>query len=288
VIYSKFVTELVNATAFGVEEIVKDKVYELKRLFYYDKPEYRRGLFTVCADREKMEFECECGKFQKDGILCCHILRLFTQWDVVRIPDDYIVPRWTIEYREKEMLKQKEVTCEMHGSSSSETALRYAMLMNNVNDVCADLSKDARKSKIFIEEVQKLHRKLMADEIHRNIDEEQPVQLKDPPVIKKKKANSKKGAENTEFAEPDTTTAIPSVNIWVNDDGSISKPVEQLITKSKSVKKRNQPDDGMKTSFKDPPVSNAKSVNKGARLKPQYEKRTAKKKSGKQAPAANK
>jgi hypothetical protein len=29
-------------------------------------------------------------------------------------------------------------------------------------------------------------------------------------------------------------------------------------------------------------------VNKGARLKPQYEKRTAKKKSGKQAPAANK
>jgi hypothetical protein len=46
-IYLKFVTELVNSTAFGVHEVIKDKVYELKRMFYYERPEYRRDVFTV-------------------------------------------------------------------------------------------------------------------------------------------------------------------------------------------------------------------------------------------------
>ena len=94
-IYLKFATELLNSTAFGVTEIVKDRMYELKKLFHYDKPEYRRDVFAVSVDRKMMHFECECGKFEKDGILCCHILRLFTQFDVVKIPQEYIMARWT-------------------------------------------------------------------------------------------------------------------------------------------------------------------------------------------------
>jgi hypothetical protein len=48
-IYLKFATELVNATAFGVTEVVKDQVYELKRLFQYDNPEYKKNPFhSVC------------------------------------------------------------------------------------------------------------------------------------------------------------------------------------------------------------------------------------------------
>jgi hypothetical protein len=144
-IYSKFLTELLNSTAFGVTEVVKDKLYELKKLFNYKKPEYRRDMFTVCVDRQNHHYECECGKFEKDGILCCHILRLFTQFDVVKIPTEYIMPRWTMTFREEELVKQKQQTIEIQGAEASSSTLRYAMLMNTVNDVCADLSRDAKK-----------------------------------------------------------------------------------------------------------------------------------------------
>jgi hypothetical protein len=222
-IYKKFATELVNSTAFGVHEIVKDRFYELKRLFYYENPEYRRDLFTVCVDRDRNLFECECGKFEKDGILCCHILRLLTQFDIVQIPPEYIVPRWTNVFREEGLLKQKEECFQVNSSNTLDTALRYAMLMSTVNDVCADVSRDANKTMEFLEEVRKMHQKLMTEDndVHRN--DVQNVVLKDPPVIKKvsaktRKANADAAAQNSQTelriddcVEPPTAT---TVDIW--------------------------------------------------------------------------
>jgi hypothetical protein len=149
---------LVNSTAFSVVEVLKDSLFELKKMWQYEKPEYRRDVFTVVVDRKNVQFQCECAKFEKDGILCCHILILFTQFDVTKIHDDYILKRWTVEFREQELLKQKDEVDNVQGSKTSESALRYALMMNSLNDVCADLSIDADKSKKFLEEVHKLHK----------------------------------------------------------------------------------------------------------------------------------
>ena len=46
-IYTKFLTEMMNATAFGVKEVEKYKTYELKRNFEYENPELDMEIFTV-------------------------------------------------------------------------------------------------------------------------------------------------------------------------------------------------------------------------------------------------
>jgi hypothetical protein len=263
-----------NATAFGVHEVVKDRVYELKKTFYYERPEYRRDLYTVFVDRSTTTVECECGKYEKDGILCCHILRLFTQWDVVRIPEQYILPRWASDFREKELIKQKHEILEVHGSESTQNALRYAMLMNNLNDLCSDISRDANKSKAFLEEVQKIHKRLMTGDEQQTGGLLKGTVLKDPPVLKKSSSKSKKDAESKVDSVPKTSTVATgeSVNIWVNPDGSTSKQKQddQEVEKLKeSKKKKKKVEEG---PLKDPPVSSAKSVNKGDRMKPQSEK----------------
>jgi hypothetical protein len=71
---------------------------------------------------------------------------------------------------------------------------------------------------------------------------------------------------------------VSNVNIWLNGDGSISEPVEQISSKMKSAKKRKQLKEGEAYALKDPPVSTSISVNKGDRLKPQSEKNSRKKK----------
>ncbi|KAM0882704.1 hypothetical protein ACQ4PT_032126 [Festuca glaucescens] len=284
-IYLKFVTELLNSTTFGVTEVVRDKVYELKKLFQYEKPVYRRNLFTVFADCEKMTFECECGKYEKDGILCCHILRIFTQFDVVRIPEDYIMPRWTTKFREKELLKHKVEIVEVHGNEKSKNSLHYAMLMNDMNDVCVDISRDASKSKEFLEEVHKLHACLMSDKVPHDTDGAKSLVLKDPSVIQRASSIKSKEKESEESSVAETTVdpIVNSVHIWVNEDGTISRPekVLEIAKKTKTTRKPKGKEVLASSSLSDPPVSNSKSVIKGNRLKPQSEKNSTRKKSGK-------
>lgn len=231
-------------------------------------------MFTVCVDRQKERYERECAKFEKDGILCCHILRLFTQFDVVRIPEEYIMPRWTIKYREEELIKHKQQCIEVHGAEASESTLRYAMLMNIVNDVCADLSRNAAKSREFIEEVHKLHKRLMADDTVKQSDQIS-VTLKDPLVIKKASTKQKNAAT---LPESSAAPVLSNLNVWVNEDGSVSKPSEQSSSKPKTTRKRKKQSDGEEATLKDPPVSSSISVIKGNRMKPQSEKNTRRKK----------
>jgi hypothetical protein len=274
------VTELLGSTAFGVHEVIKDRVYELKKFFFYDKPEYRRDLFTVFADRENLRVECECGKFEKDGILCCHILRLFNQWDVIKIPPEYVLPRWTSAFREEELLKHKQVTLEVHGTEATQCALRYAMLMNNLNDVCSDVSRDANMSREFIEEVQKIHKRLMSGKNQQSEGLGKELALKDPPVIKKATSKNKKATSDVDSSVPETskTQNDGGLDIWVKTDGSSTNPaveVREKVVNGNTTKKRKQT---VEEPFKDPPVFACKSVNKGNRMKPQSEKKSKRRK----------
>jgi hypothetical protein len=173
---------------------------------------------------------------------------------------------------------------EVHGSEKSSNSIRYAMLMNCMNDVCADMSRDASKSKFFIEEVQKLHARLMTENGKVNKDGSSSLNLKDPPVIKKSSSKKQKAKETEEVTVPKTAT-VPkqNVDVWIHEDGTVSKSTqvpEKFKTSSRPSKKKKQ-SDGSSSSLQDPPVSNSLSVNKGNRWKPQSEKNTKRKKTAK-------
>ena len=51
----------------------------------------------VTVDFENEIYNCECCKFNKDGILCCHVMKVMSHIGAVRrIPDHYILPRWSV------------------------------------------------------------------------------------------------------------------------------------------------------------------------------------------------
>jgi len=78
-VFVKFQTELFNATAFSVMELIKDHQYAVIKNSYYHNPEFWKDKFIIEVDKAKQEFNCECNKLKRDGMVCCHILRLFTQ-----------------------------------------------------------------------------------------------------------------------------------------------------------------------------------------------------------------
>ncbi|KAJ1266111.1 hypothetical protein BS78_08G126200 [Paspalum vaginatum] len=56
---------------------------------------YGKRSYMVTAIEEDACFCCECSKFDRDGILCCHIMRILTRLGVKTIPEHYILKRWT-------------------------------------------------------------------------------------------------------------------------------------------------------------------------------------------------
>ena len=51
--------------------------------------------YLVLAKIPEGQFSCECTKMERDGILCCHILKVFIHIGLDVIPEQYMLKRWT-------------------------------------------------------------------------------------------------------------------------------------------------------------------------------------------------
>jgi hypothetical protein len=141
-----------------VQEIQRDALYRLDKVFNYENPEYDRNSFEVLVEPGTNVFNCQCAKFSRDGILCCHIFRLLTQFGICEIPEKYIVPRWTDKYDEQ--LKQyKEKCLEIQ---QSDNTMRYAMLMSKVSDIGKQICGDSAKCNMLMVELDKIQEKMAA------------------------------------------------------------------------------------------------------------------------------
>ncbi|CAL4981047.1 unnamed protein product [Urochloa decumbens] len=56
---------------------------------------YGKREYLVTSIEGDNSYFCECSKFDRDGILCCHILKIMTRFGVKTIPDRYVLRRWT-------------------------------------------------------------------------------------------------------------------------------------------------------------------------------------------------
>jgi hypothetical protein len=56
---------------------------------------YGKRNYLVMSIKEEESYSCECSKFDRDGIICCHIMRVMVRMGVKSIPERYILKRWT-------------------------------------------------------------------------------------------------------------------------------------------------------------------------------------------------
>uniref|UniRef100_A0A0A9BVY5 Protein FAR1-RELATED SEQUENCE n=1 Tax=Arundo donax TaxID=35708 RepID=A0A0A9BVY5_ARUDO len=160
-IFALLQAELYHSSGFSVKELIKDHKYIVIKNYNYHNPEFTRESFSIEADTVNKVFRCECTKFERDWLLCCHVLRLFTQIDINELPDTCINKRWTKEYREQELEKHKQKMIAKTGNDKNKKAARYAMIMNRVLAICDEVCNDGEESKEFIEDLQKIHCKFM-------------------------------------------------------------------------------------------------------------------------------
>lgn len=91
-VFSKFQEELVETFIYTANKTEDDGVVSKFRVAKYEQD---HKAYTVTWDVSEMNAKCRCQMFEYSGILCRHILTVFTVTNVLTLPSHYILKRWT-------------------------------------------------------------------------------------------------------------------------------------------------------------------------------------------------
>jgi hypothetical protein len=134
-IFSKFQEELVETFVYTANRIDGDgNICTFGVAKYEDDKAY-----TVSVNFPEMKASCSCQMFECSGILCRHILTVFTVTNVLTLPSHYILRRW---------MKNAKSCC-LFDEQNDENGLDS--LSNRYNNLCREAIKFAEEGAIAID-----------------------------------------------------------------------------------------------------------------------------------------
>jgi hypothetical protein len=131
-----FRAELRKVTSYNVNQVDGNSfdVVPIKgSVFGYGKQSYR-----VETNFDTETYTCECCKFSRDGLLCCHIMRVMVQLGAIDyIPQQYILRRWRVpeEVVVVSKVELPEVPYDRKMNNKERQLLHYGTLCNDYTRV---------------------------------------------------------------------------------------------------------------------------------------------------------
>lgn len=128
-VFAKFQEELVETFVYTANNIEDDGVVSKYRVAKY---EHDDKAYTVTLNVSELRANCSCQMFEYSGILCRHILTVFTVTNVLTLPSHYILKRWTRNARaavgqdESSTFSQSIETLTMRFNNLCREAIKYA------------------------------------------------------------------------------------------------------------------------------------------------------------------
>uniref|UniRef100_J3MVQ9 SWIM-type domain-containing protein n=1 Tax=Oryza brachyantha TaxID=4533 RepID=J3MVQ9_ORYBR len=195
-IFKKFQVQLKSTTRLQVEEVEK-----MKQVFVANNQlvqEVRSRKYLVLIDAVLEKFSCVCAMFEKDGILCSHILKVMLDLNISKIPKKYIISRWRKKQSHSEVQSSKRIIL-----VSESSTLRFNILSRKCAEITSIAAKQKETYEFFMEEFDKIQNALSdmnsekkneesvhIDQIFKvNVNYEalqQPEELRDPDIAKSK------------------------------------------------------------------------------------------------------
>ncbi|XP_066161341.1 protein FAR1-RELATED SEQUENCE 5-like [Oryza sativa Japonica Group] len=99
-VFQLFSEELTDSLSYMVKPGEDESTVQVVRMCTEESSSFLRKEYQVYYDVEREEFSCVCKMFEHKGILCSHVLRVLVQYGLSKIPDRYILKRWTKNARD--------------------------------------------------------------------------------------------------------------------------------------------------------------------------------------------
>uniref|UniRef100_A0ACD5YRL1 Uncharacterized protein n=1 Tax=Avena sativa TaxID=4498 RepID=A0ACD5YRL1_AVESA len=208
-IFYKFQNQMKFSTKLHVEEVEKHVRYEVYKSNMLAMKDFRSRRYVVLVNMMMQDFTCICGKFQKDGLLCGHVLRVLVHLNISELPEKYYKARWMPKERKEIRNIQFNVPRQL---TQDNKHLRYSVLSRRLNDIASNGSKiDARYLMVLVdaemiaEKLDKMAEEDELKEVQENRKGKQPVAaiddgyrfLRDPDVAAPKGRPTGPGRQKT-------------------------------------------------------------------------------------------
>ncbi|XP_021892550.1 protein FAR1-RELATED SEQUENCE 3 isoform X1 [Carica papaya] len=136
-VFAKFQEELVETFVYTANRIEGDGAVSTFRVAKFEDD---NKAYIVTFNYPEMRANCSCQMFEYSGILCRHVLTVFTVTNVLTLPSHYILKRWT--RNAKTSVGMDERSGDLNGQESQ--TLRF-------NNLCREAIKYAEEGAIAIE-----------------------------------------------------------------------------------------------------------------------------------------
>lgn len=155
-IFYKFQKQIGLISTLMCNEIEKGKKYAVYKAPHHRKYDFRTRKYLVTVDIPMKDYACICCKFQKDGILCAHVLKVLDNLNIFSLDEKYFINRWRPKTVKQD--KMKTVIPEVELRDSSE--LRYNILCRRLCDLASDGAKTMEKFNIVLEDAEATQAKI--------------------------------------------------------------------------------------------------------------------------------
>ncbi|KAL5830682.1 hypothetical protein ACOSQ3_016099 [Xanthoceras sorbifolium] len=136
-IFAKFQEELVETFVYTANRIEGDGAINTFRVAKFEDD---NKAYIVTLSYAEMRANCSCKMFEYSGILCRHVLTVFTVTNVLTLPSHYILKRWTRNAKTGAGIDER--SGELNGQES--LTLRY-------NNLCREAIKYAEDGAIAVD-----------------------------------------------------------------------------------------------------------------------------------------
>ena len=96
------------------------------------------------------EYYCQCCKFEWDGILCCHILKVMDMNAVTRMPRHFIRRQWTWDADDALGPQTSNAVLAVHDERPEATmdAMRHVVLTKNYAELIDEACKSDKIARV--------------------------------------------------------------------------------------------------------------------------------------------
>ena len=156
-IFYRFQKQLMFTPKLHVDEIEKHNRYEVFKTKMLAAKDFRPRRYTVLVNLATEQFACVCCKFEKDGIVCSHILRVMVHLNLSELPEKYYIDRWKPKHRKIKRDQHFNIPLEL---TAGNRQLRFNKLSNKLIDLASEGSKTNDRYLLVVKESMKIEEKL--------------------------------------------------------------------------------------------------------------------------------
>jgi len=136
----------VTVEAEGVSMEILKQVYSCGQLTW--------KTYNVSVQDNATTYSCTCNMFEQDGLLCPHIMKVFTSCDVEQILEKYLLRRWSEEATIK--ISENLLSPEACFGVPTTNKLKYNALCRKMSGLAADACFAPNKYKIASQGIDKV------------------------------------------------------------------------------------------------------------------------------------